>query len=177
SNPGRNLGRRLGRIDAQLDATQDPSVTEELKAARRELVQERRARERLETAITRLEVRQQRCITALERLHMSLVESTSAESGEYHLEASLENLEELNDEIQWRNLTVDEICDPVSEEIARESEELDEDTVLDEEDLEAEELDAEADEVEARSTVAEASDESTRQTSTARVETGSETAS
>jgi len=171
SNPGRNLGRRLERIDAQLDATEDPTVTEELKAARRELVQERRARERLETAITRLEVRQQRCITALERLHMSLVESTSAESGEFHLEASLENLEELNDEIQWRNLSVDEICDPVSEEIAGEAEEIDEDTILDEG-----ALDAEGDEPEARDAVADAESESTRASSKVpRVESGSET--
>ncbi len=118
SNPGRNLGRRLERIDAQLDATPDPSVREELKAARRELVQERQARERLETAVTRLEVRQQRCITALERLHMNLVE-TGNDSGDLRLEASLENLEELTDEIQWRNLSLDDICDPVSDEIER----------------------------------------------------------
>jgi hypothetical protein len=134
SNPGRNLGRRLERIDAQLDATPDPSVREELKAARRELVQERQARERLETAITRLEVRQQRCITALERLHMNLVESGNADDGDVQLEASLDNLEELTDEIQWRNLSLDDICDPVSDEINRVAEFEDDEfseTVLD----------------------------------------------
>ena len=173
SNPGRNLGRRLERIDAQLDATQDPTVTEELKAARRELVQERRARERLETAITRLEVRQQRCITALERLHMGLVESSNAESGEFHLEASLETLENLNEEIQWRNLTVDEICDPVSDEIAREAEAMDDGdgTVLDDGTL-----DAAADGIEARSDRREAEETSSERSQIPRVDIGSETA-
>ena len=145
SNPGRNIGRRLERLEGQLDVTDDPTVRQELNAARRELEKEREARNRLEVAITRLEVRQQRCVTALERLHMSLVETGNVESGDIRLENSLDELEDLTDEIQWRNLSLDDICDPISDEIESEAAALSDEEFVFDSDSEVDDLDGETD--------------------------------
>ena len=133
SNPGHNLGRRVERLEGRLERIQGPSGREELRAAKREVEEEIASRDRVEIAITRLEVRQQRCVTALERLHMNLVECGHVETAEMGLEASLNELDDLTDQVQWRNLSLEEICDPISGEIeqaARRSEEEAEPTDL-----------------------------------------------
>lgn len=107
---GGDIDVRLRSIDERLEETSSDEVIEELEAARREYHRQSQIRERIETAITRLEVRQRRCVTALERLHMQLVEHGRADGAMMRLEDSVEELDELTDRMKWRSLSVEEIC-------------------------------------------------------------------
>jgi hypothetical protein len=115
----RQLGSRIVELDERIKNSQDPTVRRELEATLDELVEQVKVRKRFEVARARLEARQQRCFTALERLHVSLVQSASgADDGA--VRESIESLERLSDEIRWRNLSVDQLVDGADEEMGEE---------------------------------------------------------
>ncbi len=110
----RQLGSRIVELDERIQNTQDPTVQRELEATLDELVEQVKVRKRFDVARARLEARQQRCFTALERLHVSLVQSASgADDGA--VRESIENLERLSEEIRWRNLSVDQLVEGADE--------------------------------------------------------------
>lgn len=104
----RRLQGRIVELDERIEATRDATVRRELEATLEELVEQVKVRKRFDVAAARLEARQQRCFTALERLHVSLVQSTSG-ADDVAVRESIESLEKLSDEIRWRNLSVDEL--------------------------------------------------------------------
>lgn len=104
----RQLQSRIVDLDARIQASTDATVRRELEATLEELVEQVKARKRFDVARARLEARQQRCFTALERLHVSLVQSSSGADDVAVIE-SIESLEKLSDELRWRNLSVDEL--------------------------------------------------------------------
>ena len=104
----RDLTERIVALDDRIAATTDPTVTRELQATLEQLVEQVNVRRRFDVARARIEARQQRCFTALERLHIALVQSGAGDSDAAVIE-SIESLEQLSDEIQWRNLSVDEL--------------------------------------------------------------------
>lgn len=106
---GRQLKKRMLEVDARLQATRDPQVRTELQAVLEELVEQLRVRTRLDVARARLEARQQRCLTSLERLHVSLLQGAGGNHQDSALKDSIENLEKLSDELHWRNLSVEEL--------------------------------------------------------------------
>jgi hypothetical protein len=165
-NPGDALEHRVQRIDDRLEQASEPSIRHELKATREDLLEQSEMRERLQTAITRLELRQQRCVTALERLHIHLVQESSIEVAERGLDASLEDLEEMASEISWRNLSVDELCDPFEGEDL--GDEIDADAIRDEVER-AEDLELDVDDADASDREDEATEDRTS-TSSNRVE-------
>lgn len=104
----RGLQSRIVALDERIQASKDATVRRELEATLEQLVEQVKVRRRFDVARARLEARQQRCFTALERLHVSLVQSGSGADDAAVLE-SIESLEKLSDEIRWRNLSVDEL--------------------------------------------------------------------
>lgn len=104
----RGLQARIVSLDERIQNAKDATVRRELEATLEELVQQVKVRRRFDVARVRLEARQQRCFTALERLHVALVQSTSGADDTAVIE-SIESLEKLSDEIRWRNLSVDEL--------------------------------------------------------------------
>lgn len=134
----RPLQQRIVDLDARIRDARDATVRRELEATLDELVQQVKVRRRFEVARARLEARQQRCFTALERLHVSLVQSSSG-ADDVAVRESIDSLERLTDEVRWRNLSVDELVEDGAP---------DGDDVVDSEDVVAEiraELDAAAD--------------------------------
>lgn len=106
---GRQLKKRMLDVDARLQATKDAQVRTELQAVLEELVEQLKVRTRLDVARARLEARQQRCLTSLERLHVALLQGVSGSHQDSALRESMENLEKLSDELHWRNLSVEEL--------------------------------------------------------------------
>lgn len=123
---GRNLEARVFELDQKIAKTKDLRVKKELEATLQEMVEQLRVRRRFGTARARLDARVQRCFTALERLHLSLVQVGSGDSDSV-LEASLSSMEKLTDEIRWRNLSVDEL---LGDEQGSEMKELESDSVV-----------------------------------------------
>lgn len=108
----RKLQLRVVELDERIGATGDATVKRELQAALDELLEQVKVRQRMDVARARLEARQQRCFTALERLHVSLIQSgTGGAADDAAVIESLVSLEKLTDEIRWRNLSVEELCD------------------------------------------------------------------
>lgn len=105
----RQLRKRVVEMNERLKGTRDPQVIKEMEATLHELTEQLRVRSRLEVARLRLEARRQRCFTALERLHVSLLQSGGG-AFDSALEESIESLERLTDEVSWRNLSVDELA-------------------------------------------------------------------
>lgn len=104
----RDLNERIVALDERIAATSDATVKRELQVTLEQLVAQVNVRRRFDVARARIESRQQRCFTALERLHIALVQSGAGDSDAAVIE-SIESLEQLSDEIQWRNLSVDEL--------------------------------------------------------------------
>ncbi len=105
---GRNLESRVFELDQKISKTKDVTVKKELQAALHEMVEQLRVRRRFGSARARLDARVQRCFTALERLHLSLVQVGSGDNDSI-LEESLLSMEKLTEEIRWRNLSVNEL--------------------------------------------------------------------
>lgn len=105
----RQLRKRVVDMQERMQTTRDPQVIKEMEATLHELTEQLRVRARLEVARLRLEARRQRCFTALERLHVSLLQSGGG-AFDSALEESIESLERLTDEVSWRNLSVDELA-------------------------------------------------------------------
>ncbi len=105
---GRNLEARVFELDQKILKTKDLIVRKELKAVLKEIVEQLRVRRRFGTAKAKLDARVQRCFTALERLHLSLVQMGSGDA-DVLLDESLSSIEQLAEELRWRNLSVDEL--------------------------------------------------------------------
>ncbi len=105
----RHLQMRVIELDERIQAARDQDVRVQLEATLDELLEQLRVRERLDVARARIEAREERCFTALERLHVTLLQGASGALGEGALDESIDNLEKLSDEIHWRNLSVEEL--------------------------------------------------------------------
>lgn len=116
AHPAGDLEVRRTSVEAQLESAEGEALQRELEAARAELARQADDRKRLETAIARIDVRQQRCLSALQRLHVHLVEDRGSAESDDRLEQSLEELSHLTEKVQWRNLSVEEICERAEEE-------------------------------------------------------------
>ncbi len=108
---GDRLRRRIDRLDRRLAAIDDPSVARELETARAEVYQQIQMRQRLELACARLESRLQRSVTTLEKLHLTLVQHAASAANDVGLTEALSRLEQLADEVELKNLTIDELCE------------------------------------------------------------------
>lgn len=78
-------------------------------AALGEIVEQMRTRARLEAAGVRLEARAQRYLTALERLHVTLIQNDSLTSSDATVHVALDDLARLTEEVHWKNLSLDEL--------------------------------------------------------------------
>lgn len=107
----RPLEIRARELEDRIRATRDAALRKELVAALSEVVEQMRTRRRLETACARIEARQQRYLTALDKLHVTLVQNDSLSSSEGALVHSLDELSELTEQVRWQNLSVDELLD------------------------------------------------------------------
>ena len=119
----RGLQSRIVALDERIQNAKDKTVRKELEATLEQLVEQVKVRKRFDVARARLEARQQRCFTALERLHVALVQSGTGADDAAVLD-SIESLEKLSDEIRWRNLSVDELVGD-SDEVPNEDTETD----------------------------------------------------
>ncbi len=120
----RPLEIRARELEDRIRATRDAALRRELVAALTEVVEQMRTRRRLETACARIEARQQRYLTALDKLHVTLVQNDSLSSTEGALVLSLDELSQLTEEVRWQNLSVDELLD--NEQVLPQEEEMEE---------------------------------------------------
>lgn len=104
------LEDRAAELEARIRASRDKALKRELAAALEEVVEQMRTRRRMEAACVRIEARQQRFLTALERLHVALVQNDRLASSDSSIGQSLDNLSRLTEEVRWSNLSVDELC-------------------------------------------------------------------
>ncbi|AWV89697.1 hypothetical protein [Bradymonas sediminis] len=109
------LTRRINRLNQRIAATTNPAIARELTQARDDAREQAQMRERLDLACVRLETRQQRCVTTLEKLHLTLVQHSSHAVSDLGLTESLAQLEQFADEVQFQNLSVDELCEDEQE--------------------------------------------------------------
>ena len=104
----RQLEERAKVLRAELLAIRDQHLAREVEATLREVVEQIQVNKKLEVARRRIEAKKQRCFTALERLHVSLLQGGHG-AADSALAESVSNLERLTDEVEWRNLSVDEL--------------------------------------------------------------------
>ena len=107
----RPLEVRARSLEERVRATRDVALKRELLAALSEVVEQMRTRQRLETACARIEARQQRYLTALDKLHVTLLQNDSLSSTEGALIHSLDELTDLTEQVRWQNLSVEELLD------------------------------------------------------------------
>lgn len=105
-----HLSQRLQELDQRIREADTPAIAGELAQVRDDVREQLRARERLKLACVRLETRLQRCVTTLEKLHLTLVQHASSQVEDLTLAASLADLEQFAQEVQFQNLSVDELC-------------------------------------------------------------------
>lgn len=113
----RPLEVRARDLESRIKSTRDPALKRELVAGLGELVEQMRTRRRLETACARIDARQQRYLTALEKLHVTLVQNDSLSSTDGALRHSLDELTKLTEEVRWKNLSVDELVNSSFDEL------------------------------------------------------------
>lgn len=105
----REIEERYERTRVRREASTDPAIRQEFGAALAELDEQRSMGQRIELARARLEARQQRCITALERLHLALIHNSAALTESVGLQDALSSLQRLTEEMHWKSLPVDEL--------------------------------------------------------------------
>lgn len=125
----RPLEVRARELEARIRSAQDTVLKRELMAGLGEIVEQMRTRRRLEAAVARIEARQQRYLTALDRLHVTLVQNDSLSPSEGALSHSLDELSRLTDEVHWKNLSVDELVEDPFDELESSDEEVDEEVM------------------------------------------------
>jgi hypothetical protein len=108
----RPLDRRARELEERARAARDPALKHELLAVLAEIVEQMHTRSRLEAATVRLEARAQRYVTALERLHITLVKSDSLNDSDHAAHSALDDLIRLTEEVRWQNLSVDDLIGP-----------------------------------------------------------------
>lgn len=109
------LQERASELERRIRSTRDAALRRELMAALEEVVEQVRTRQRMEAACVRIEARQQRYLTALERLHVTLIQNYTLSAKDGSVNASLDELGHLTEELHWKNLSVDELCGPETE--------------------------------------------------------------
>ncbi|MFU8802452.1 MAG: hypothetical protein ACNA8W_01465 [Bradymonadaceae bacterium] len=107
----REINERHERTRARIEQATDDEVRVQLQAALAELEEQRGMGQRIELASTRLEARQQRCITALERLHVALIHNSAALTGSAGLADALSSLQRLTEEMHWKNVPMDSLLE------------------------------------------------------------------
>jgi hypothetical protein len=108
---GERLRRRLERMDRRLEEANSASIARELEQARAQILEQLQMRQRLELACARLESSLQRSLTTLEKLHLTLVQHATSTSNDAGLTEALSRLEQLTEEVELKNLSVDELCE------------------------------------------------------------------
>jgi hypothetical protein len=108
---GERLKRRLERMERRLAEAESRSVARELEQARAQIIEQVQMRQRLDLACARLESSLQRSLTTLEKLHLTLVQHATSTSNDAGLTESLSSLEQLAEEVEFKNLSVDELCE------------------------------------------------------------------
>jgi hypothetical protein len=121
----RPLEVRARELESRIRSTRDAALRRELVAGLGEVIEQMRSRRRLEAAVARIEARQQRYLTALDRLHVTLVQNDSLTSSEGALTHSLDELSRLTDEVKYKNLSVDELIDSPFEDLEEQEDEID----------------------------------------------------
>lgn len=109
------LQTRASELERRIRSTRDVTLRRELMAALEEVVEQMRTRQRMEAACVRIEARQQRYLTALERLHVTLIQNDTLSAKDGSVSLSLDELGRLTEEVHWKNLSVDELCGPEDE--------------------------------------------------------------
>lgn len=121
----RPLEVRARELESRIRSTRDAALRRELVAGLGEVIEQMRSRRRLEAAVARIEARQQRYLTALDRLHVTLVQNDSLTSSEGAITHSLDELSRLTDEVKYKNLSVDELIDSSFDELEEDEEQID----------------------------------------------------
>jgi hypothetical protein len=105
----RALRRRAETLDKRIEQARSPELAAQLRKTQDEVLGQLDIQEELELACARLESRGQRCVTMLERLHVTLVQNASGELQNAALNESFEELEHLADEVQMKSLSVEQL--------------------------------------------------------------------
>lgn len=113
----RPLEERAQDLERRIRGARDVALRRELMAALEEVIEQMRTRRRMEAACVRIEARQQRYLTALERLHVTLIQNDTLSAKDGAISVSLDELGRLTEEVHWKNLSVDELCGPASDEV------------------------------------------------------------
>ncbi|MEM1347095.1 MAG: hypothetical protein AAGI01_00970, partial [Myxococcota bacterium] len=111
----RPLEQRVAELEGRIRSASDAVLRKELMGALAEVVEQIRTRRKLEVAAVRLDARQQRYLTSLDRLHVTLVQNdslTTSDDGALHV--SLDELSKLTEEVRWQNLSVEELVGEAS---------------------------------------------------------------
>lgn len=104
------LDHRISRLNQRIAAATNPAIARELTQARDDAREQAQMRERLDLAAVRLETRQQRCVMTLEKLHLTLVQHANHAVSDLSLTEALARLEQFADEVQFQNLSIEELC-------------------------------------------------------------------
>jgi len=106
----RPLDQRVAELEGRIRSARDAVLRKELMGALAEVVEQVRTRRKLEVVVVRLDARQQRYLTALDRLHVTLVQNDSmTTSDDGSLNVSLDELSKLTEEVRWQNLSIEEL--------------------------------------------------------------------
>ena len=118
----RVLRERADALDARIEGARSPKLAAQLEKTQEEVLGQLDMQEELELACARLESRGQRCVTMLERLHVTLVQNASGELENAALNEAFEELEHLADEVQMKSLSVEQLLAEVEDDEAGEVE-------------------------------------------------------
>lgn len=102
------LEKKIAEYEKQLAHADDPQVKGAIMEVLDELIAQKRERNRLEAARVRVEARVEKCFTALDRLHISLIQSGSSDTHD-GLRYTMDELEDLNDSLAAQELTLEEL--------------------------------------------------------------------
>lgn len=117
---------RAKSLMGRIHASKDKALRRELHAAHEEILEQIIARRRIQVACVRVEARQQRFLTALDRLYVTLVQHDTLSASQGAVSESLDDLSRITEEVHWQNLSVDELCGDDESDSSDASDDLDE---------------------------------------------------
>jgi hypothetical protein len=115
------LNARLEALEAKIASVSDPIIVSEYGAAAESIRRQLAGFDKIDLGRERLVARMHRCLAALERISLMLLQlSTSdAQDAALNLQPELELLDEMSDELSWKTLSVEDLMamdnvDPVA---------------------------------------------------------------
>jgi hypothetical protein len=105
------LVARLGALEEKVAAATDTIIRAEYGAAAESVRRQLISFEKIDVGRERLVARMHRCVAALERISLMLLQmsTTDAEDAALRLVPELEHLDDMSEELSWKTLSVDEL--------------------------------------------------------------------